>query len=239
MVELKTTYRVTASREPSWWALVADVGDREVASQSRRLDQAEAMIREAIALVLDVDEHSFEVDIRPTVPETDLIEVADELRRARESLEERVREVTDSTADIVSSLRAETDLTVRDIAGLVGVTPARVSQLVSQRASSHATKTTWSRRKVVSMASESRHDPPKSGGWDVRKPGAKRATETQREAIDRAREIVRNAGAGEIKILGRDGRIRDPDTSTSENEPNPSPDHRQDREPPGHGREVD
>ena len=45
------TYRVTATRESDWWSLVAeDVQGREVASQARRLDQAEGAIREAIAL---------------------------------------------------------------------------------------------------------------------------------------------------------------------------------------------
>jgi predicted RNase H-like HicB family nuclease len=51
-----TTYRVIATRDGDWWSLVAeDVEGREVASQSRRLDQAEAAISEAIALVLDVE----------------------------------------------------------------------------------------------------------------------------------------------------------------------------------------
>jgi hypothetical protein len=46
------TYRVTATRDGDWWSLVAaDVGGREVASQSRRLDQADSAIRDAIALV--------------------------------------------------------------------------------------------------------------------------------------------------------------------------------------------
>jgi hypothetical protein len=43
------------------WSLVAnDVDGREVASQARRLDQADATIREAIALVLEVDDEAFD-----------------------------------------------------------------------------------------------------------------------------------------------------------------------------------
>jgi hypothetical protein len=38
---------------------------------------------------------------------------------------------------------------------------------------------------------------------------------------DRAREIVHNAGGGEVKIHGRDGRIRDSDTVAPGNDPNP------------------
>ena len=58
------SYRVTARRDGNWWSHVAhDVGGREVASQSRQRDGAEHAIREAIALVLDVDPASFGVEI--------------------------------------------------------------------------------------------------------------------------------------------------------------------------------
>ncbi len=62
------------------------------------------------------------------------------------------------------------------------------------------------------------------GGWDVRAPGAARASDnkdTQKEAISRAREIVNNAGGGEVRIHGRDGKIRDSDTVAPGNDPNP------------------
>jgi hypothetical protein len=51
------------------------------------------------------------------------------------------------------------------------------------------------------MPRNERHVVPNpAGGWDVTAPNADRAsahTETQREPIDRAREIVRNSGGGE------------------------------------------
>ena len=65
------------------------------------------------------------------------------------------------------------------------------------------------------------------GGWDVKKSGASRAsahTGTQADAIDRAREIVGNAGGGEVRIHGRDGKIRDSDTIAPGNDPNPPKD---------------
>lgn len=68
-----------------------------------------------------------------------------------------------------------------------------------------------------------------NGGWDVVKPNASRAsahTDTQAEAIDRAREIVGNAGGGEVRIHGRDGRIRDSDTVAPGNDPNPPRDRK-------------
>jgi hypothetical protein len=53
------------------------------------------------------------------------------------------------------------------------------------------------------------------GGWDVVKEDHKRAsvhTDTKREALDRAREIVRNEGGGELRIQNKDGRFIDSDT---------------------------
>jgi hypothetical protein len=80
------------------------------------------------------------------------------------------------------------------------------------------------------MSSNNRHVVPNSdSGWDVKAPGASRAsahTDTQAAAIDRAREIVHNAGGGEVRIYGRDGQIRDSDTVAPGNDPNPPRDKR-------------
>lgn len=67
------------------------------------------------------------------------------------------------------------------------------------------------------------------GGWDVKRPNSERASshhDTQAEAIDRGREIVHNDGGGELRIHGRDGRIRDSDTIPPGNAPNPPRDRR-------------
>jgi hypothetical protein len=63
-----------------------------------------------------------------------------------------------------------------------------------------------------------------SGGWDVKKPGASRSsahTKTQQQAIDRAADIVHNSGGGEVRIHGRDGKIRDSTTVKPGNDPYP------------------
>lgn len=57
--------------------------------------------------------------------------------------------------------------------------------------------------------------------WEVVGENHQRAsavTGTQGEAIDRAREIVRNAGGGELVIKNRQGQIRDSDTVAPGNE---------------------
>lgn len=75
------------------------------------------------------------------------------------------------------------------------------------------------------MSTNNRHVVPSpDGGWDVVKPDAERASshhDTQQQAIDRGREIVRNLGGGELRIHGRNGQIRDSDTVAPGNDPNP------------------
>lgn len=100
-------------------------------SQSRRLDQADAAIRAAIALVLDVDEASFDVEVTPMLDRTTVSEETVELlelRRELSRLGERSRRLTPQA---VAELRAA-GLTVRDVAELLGVTPSRVSQIEHQ-----------------------------------------------------------------------------------------------------------
>ncbi|SBT51113.1 type II toxin-antitoxin system HicB family antitoxin [Micromonospora auratinigra] len=57
------TYTASCVRSDGWWAIsVPEV--EGVFSQARRLDQVEAMAREAIALMLDVDPQSFDITVR-------------------------------------------------------------------------------------------------------------------------------------------------------------------------------
>lgn len=62
-------------------------------------------------------------------------------------------------------------------------------------------------------------------GWAVKAPGASRASAvapTQKQAEARAKEIVRKQGGGEVRIHGRDGRIRESDTVKKGRDPNPA-----------------
>lgn len=64
--------------------------------------------------------------------------------------------------------------------------------------------------------------PSKDGGWDVRAPGSSRASahhDTQQEAIGAGRRILENQGGGELRIKGRDGRVRKQDTVPRGNDP--------------------
>jgi len=49
------------------------------------------------------------------------------------------------------------------------------------------------------------------GGWNVKRPNAERASaieETQREAINKAKDFLSDNPLGQIKIHSEDGRIR-------------------------------
>lgn len=75
------------------------------------------------------------------------------------------------------------------------------------------------------MASSRRHVVPNpEGGWDVKAPGAKRASShhpSQADAERRAKEIVANDGGGEVVVHRPNGQIRDSDTVRPGNDPNP------------------
>lgn len=63
------------------------------------------------------------------------------------------------------------------------------------------------------------------GNWEVRKPGADRASAviaTQAEGIDRAREILSNDGGGELQVRSLKGTIREQDTIPRGNDPRSS-----------------
>jgi len=76
------------------------------------------------------------------------------------------------------------------------------------------------------MSEKDRHVVPHDDGWAIKKPGAERAsdvTDTQHDAIERAREIARRTG-GDVVIHRRDGRIRDKDSYGPD--PNPPKDRK-------------
>jgi len=63
------------------------------------------------------------------------------------------------------------------------------------------------------------------GDFEVRKPGSDRASAispTQRDGINRAREILGNDGGGELQVRGLNGRVRQQDTIAPGNDPRSS-----------------
>lgn len=64
----------------------------------------------------------------------------------------------------------------------------------------HTTEGKWANKKVDNERITSLHD-------------------TQKEAQDAAREMIRNAGGGELTTMGLDGKIRSKDTIAPGNDP--------------------
>jgi hypothetical protein len=63
------------------------------------------------------------------------------------------------------------------------------------------------------------------GKTEVRRPGASRASavvDNQAEGVERAREILRNDGGGELQVRGLNGTIRRQDTVPPGNDPESS-----------------
>ncbi|HZX99503.1 MAG TPA: hypothetical protein VFE92_08455 [Dermatophilaceae bacterium] len=119
----------TATRTGQWWAIeVSDVAGG-LHTQARRLDQVVSAVIDAVALVADVSPDAIEVDVIPILPEAeaDLIESA---RTASQEAARAAERASRLSRQAVEQLRSE-GLTVRDVGGLLGVSPQRVSQLLN------------------------------------------------------------------------------------------------------------
>ena len=123
-----TTYRVDATRRGRVWELRCPELPT-MWSEATRLDQVEAVVREAIAFVADVPPDSFSIDVHPVLPDTFVVEAA----RSREARER----ATIANAEAARAARAaahalaDAGLTVRDIGTIMGVSHQRSAQLVA------------------------------------------------------------------------------------------------------------
>lgn len=127
----RPTYEAIAIRSGGWWAIeVPQV--RGVHSQARRLDQAEDIAREAIALMLEVPEDSFDVELKPELagPAADDLSAA---LAARGLVERAQADARASTIRAAQRLHVD-GLPVRDIGALLGLSHQRVAKLLSESA---------------------------------------------------------------------------------------------------------
>ncbi len=71
--------------------------------------------------------------------------------------------------------------------------------------------------------------PKDSKDWTVKREGAERISDTartQQRAERIAKQLSGNSGGGEVRIHGRDGKIRDSDTVSPGKDPNPPRDRK-------------
>lgn len=121
-------YTASCVRSGNWWAVtVPEI--KGVFTQARRLDQVEAMARDAIALMLEVDPASFDIEVRPDVPDEVL-----RARQARGALRQAERSAEEATRSAAEDL-LQKGYTVRDVGALLGISPQRVSQIVRSQSS--------------------------------------------------------------------------------------------------------
>ena len=126
--------RVTAvaTRTGAWWAIeVPDVAGG-LHTQARRLDQVASAVTDAVALVVDVAPDTIDVDVIPKLPQREA-ELIDAARAASQEAVRAAERASKLSRQAVEQLRSE-GMTVRDVGGLLGVSPQRVSHLVETRA---------------------------------------------------------------------------------------------------------
>ncbi len=125
-------YKAAAHRSQGWWALeVTGEGLSDPAyTQARRLDQAEDMVRDLLALHFGISTH--EVGHIEVVPELDaaLAEEVTQTRQAREQAEKVRAQATMQTRRAAEHLKAQ-GLAQRDISALLGISHQAVSQLLA------------------------------------------------------------------------------------------------------------
>lgn len=131
MVAVKQVYRVEVERGASgrWWLI--DVPEVPAAhSQARRLDQAEEVARDLIALLTDSDPGSFDVEVNVQLPG----EVRADLDRAEELRQDAARSQHEAALLARSAARRLHDygLPLRDIGRLLKVSHQRAHQLVDE-----------------------------------------------------------------------------------------------------------
>jgi predicted RNase H-like HicB family nuclease len=128
----KKTYQVTATREPGWWIIEVPSLDA-VVTQARRLSDVERNAREAIAVWLDIDIDSFELETQVVVPQ----HVLDEFERSKSILAlatEQQQEAASVASQAIRRLTDDLGLTVREAGQVMGISYQRVAQLAGKPA---------------------------------------------------------------------------------------------------------
>ena len=128
----RKTYTARCQRSGDWWAIsVPEL--RGVHTQARRLEKAEAMVRDAIAVFLDVPSDSFDVRIEPVLPR-ELQGKVGRGRKVRGEAEVLPREAAIASAEVAADLVQTAHLTVRDAGRVLGLSHQRITQLLKAAA---------------------------------------------------------------------------------------------------------
>ena len=137
----RKAYTARCERSGDWWAInVPEL--RSVYTQARRLEKVETVVRDAIALFLDVAPDSFDIKIEPVLPR-ELQKKVGRLRKVRTEAEVMQRQAAVVSAEVAADLVKNAHLTVRDAGRVLGLSHQRITQLlkpppVARRRRAHA-----------------------------------------------------------------------------------------------------
>lgn len=129
----RQAYTAVCRRSGGWWAIEVP-GVPGVFTQARRLDQAEAMARDALALMLDVPQDSFDVELE--IGDEHITRAVAAVKAARADAERAAEEAAGRTRDVLLTLVREEHLSFRDAGRLIGVSHQRVGQVLGEVADS-------------------------------------------------------------------------------------------------------
>jgi len=126
VADMRPRYTAVAERADGWWAITV-LELRGVFSQARRLAAVESMVREAIALFLNVAPESFDVEVRESLaPEVERV-VAEAIQARSEALDQQ-RVAAHKSRTAIEALE-RLGLPQRDIGRLLHLSHQRVAQL--------------------------------------------------------------------------------------------------------------
>ena len=120
-------YTARYTREDGWW-IVRILEARGVHSNGRTLEEARRRVREALSLDIGDDAFSVELNERIALPPIARRELARH-RTARRRVEDQTQQAMKAAKDAARAL-AKAGLSVRDAGSLLGLTGARVSQIL-------------------------------------------------------------------------------------------------------------
>lgn len=124
----RRTYRALCTRVGNWWAIdVPEVPG--VHTQAKRLDQAEAMARDAITVMLEVPSGSFDVQVEPVL-DADVEKALEEWTESIEALEDQRQQVSIAITALLILLVRQHGLPYRDAGRIVGLSHQRVQQIL-------------------------------------------------------------------------------------------------------------
>lgn len=115
-------------RDDGWWVITVP-GIRGLHTQVRRLDQVEAMVKDAAALLFEQPEESFTVTVVPQLA-PDSLAAVEAVKRSRRELKAVEAKAARDNRTAVAKLR-NLGLTVRDIGTILGVSPQRAHRIAT------------------------------------------------------------------------------------------------------------